>query len=110
MVAMTRPHRPSPEKQPGDQQAIVLQIEQARQDYGWFFSQPELLARYPDQVVLLHKRMIVGHGPNDLEAMEEMRRQAAAEQRAVPPLHELLRIVVPPADWEEMLARYPMDQ
>jgi hypothetical protein len=69
-------------------------------EYVWFVRQPENIARYRGQVVILHHRVVLGSGAGHLEAMEDARRRAAADNRALPQ-DDVMAFPVPDPGWFE---------
>lgn len=53
-------------------------------DYAWFMRQPEYTDRYDGKVVLLYHHTVLGSGADYLEAVEDARQRAAAENRELP--------------------------
>jgi hypothetical protein len=60
------------------------QVEEAWADYTWLMTHPELRVRYAGKAVILHNRTVLGSGIDHLEAEENMRAAAAAENRQLP--------------------------
>jgi hypothetical protein len=60
--------------------------------------QPENIARYRGQVVVLHNRVVLGSGAGHVEAMADARRRAEAENRSLLE-QELFLFPVPDPGW-----------
>jgi hypothetical protein len=62
----------------------MMTSREAGKEYAWFMRQPDNIARYKGQVVILHHRTVLGSGADHMEAMEDAQRRAAADNRPLP--------------------------
>jgi hypothetical protein len=74
---------------------LSRQLRQHIADDAWALTQDHLVERYGGQVILLHRREVLGSGRNHLEALESARTALQEAGRAMPPSDEWLFVIVP---------------
>ena len=70
--------------------SLTEQEQQIQDDHEWCLHDPEVRSLHGGQVVVVHRKRILGAGPNHLAAL-----QAAQRDPACPPRDQLAFVVVP---------------
>ncbi len=99
-------HRESP----AQKRAFVEWFLKQQEDYFWCLNQLDIRERYRGQIVVLHNRQILGHGPGSVEARENARERVAAQGAVLPPAAELLLVVIPEHIWLDEIRFTNTDQ
>ena len=85
-----------------DKKAWVEWFEKQKADYIWCLRQPEIVARYQGQVLVLHERNILGSGRDSLQALHDAQERVAAQNQPFPPRRDILFVVIPEHPWFDM--------
>jgi hypothetical protein len=82
-------------------------FERQKADYFWCLNQVDLRERYAGQVVMMHRRVVLGSGASVAEARDEAKRCLEARGETLPSESDLLIMIVPSQLWMDAPLPYP---